>query len=221
MVADDVVSPERHLTEARVGWNRWAPVGGILFAVLLIAGIIVRGTTPDYDRPDEWIPYFQDSGNRTQQIIGGYLVILSALAFLVFATALYGRMRAAEGERSRLPMLTFGSGMVFVALLLAAATVFTSVAGSVSFGDAPVPSADIAIQIEQLGFGLLLLAAMPAAIIFVVSASLSALGTRMLPTWLAWAGIVVAVLLIFSPLFLPAVLLPLWALAVGIILLRA
>lgn len=208
-------------TRTGISWGSLSPLAGIAFAVLFLVGIMTRGTTPEYtESAESFASFFGDSGNRIQMIVGSYLMILAGLAFLWLLVNAYSRVRDAAASSSRLSLAMLTSGTLFVGLLLVAAIAMAAVPGSMSFGGAPYPGAEFAIQMEQLGFALLLLPGMLAAAICVASLSIAARNAKLLPSWLTTAGLVSAVILLFSPLFLPAVVLPLWILVVGIVSLR-
>jgi hypothetical protein len=203
-------------------WLRGGPWAGIAFVVLFVVRFVAFLDTPDSDAPvSEWTEYFEDSGNRTQSLVGTYLMALAGLAFLWFLVWLCGRLREAEAPSGFLTRVAFAAGVLFVAMLLASGIAMGTVAASIEFGDAPVADGEFARQFENLGFGLLLLAGMFAAGVFMAAASLAALRTTTLPRWLAIAGIVGGLLLIpFGVIFLPMVLLLLWVIAVAIVLMR-
>jgi hypothetical protein len=203
-------------------WVRGGPWAGFAFAVLLVVRFVAFLDTPDSDAPaSEWTEYFEDSGHRTQSIIGTYLMVLAGLAFLWFVVWLSGRLRDAEGPSGFLTSVTFGAGLLFVAMVFASAIAMGTVAAGVEFADAPVPDGEFARQFEGLGFGLLLLGGGFAAGISVAAASLVGLRTTILPRWLAIAGIVAGLLLVlFGVFFLPLALLVLWVIAVGVVLMR-
>lgn len=204
-------------------WLRGGPWAGIAFAVLLVVRFVVFLDTPDGDAPaSEWTEYFDDSGHRTQSIVGTYLMVLAGLAFFWFLAWLCGRLREAEGPSGFLSRAAFGSGVLFVAMIFASAIAMGTVAAGVEFGDIPVPDGEFARQFESLGFGLLLLGGGFAAGLCLVTASLVGLRTALVPRWLAIAGIVAGLLLIpFGVFFLPLVLLVLWVIAVAVVLMRA
>jgi hypothetical protein len=204
-------------------WLRGGPWAGFAFAVLLVVRFVAFLDTPDSDAPaSEWTEYFQDSGHRTQSLVGTYLMVLSGLAFFWFLAWLCGRLREAEGPSGFLSRAAFGAGLLFVAMVFASAVAMGTVAAGVEFGDTPVPDGEFARQFEGLGFGLLLLGGGFAAGVCMVAASLVALRATLLPRWLAIAGIVAGLLVIpFSVIFIPMVLLLLWVIAVGIVLMRA
>ncbi len=197
-------------------WSRLAPWAGIAFAVLFVAGFFIHGVTPEGDEVDEWQTYWDDSGHRTQAIIGAYLMIAGLFAFLWFARDLLGRV----GGSQLLSSIAQGASTLFVGILLIGVLIATAIAGSVEFGDAPVPEgADLAIQLDQLAFGLLLLPGCLSAAVFIGVVSELARRSDALPTWLVWAGYVVAALQLLSVLFIPLALIPLWAVVTAIVLL--
>src|SRR3989337_797662 len=76
--------------------DRWTMLSGIAFAVLFIVGMLLGSDTPDPDAPDaEWTAWFDDSGHRTLQVVAMFLMVLAALALVVFITGLAHRLRAA------------------------------------------------------------------------------------------------------------------------------
>lgn len=199
-------------------WTRWAPLGAIAFAILFTVGLIIVGETADYADPQGYETFLADDGNRSRMIMGGYLLILSVFTLLWFVTGLVNRLRATLGS-SQLPTVVLASGVVVVALLLVATTVLMSVPASMSFGGAPVPSGEIAVQFEQLGITLILFPSLFAAAVFVASSSIVGRQAGLLPTWLYWVGLVVAAVLLFGAFWIPMLVFLLWALVMGIVLL--
>jgi hypothetical protein len=204
-------------------WVRGGPWAGFAFAVLLVVRFVAFLDTPEGDAPvSEWTEYFEDSGNRTQSLVGMYLMVLAGLAFAWFLMWLIGRLREAEGPSGFLTRVTFGAGLLFVGMVFASAIAMGTVAAGVEFVDAPVPDGEFARQFEGFGFGLLLVGGGFASGACMAAASLVGLRTAALPRWLSFAGIVAGLLLIpFGVFFLPLVLLVLWVIAVGIVLMRA
>ena len=71
-----------------------------------------------------------------------------------------------------------------------------------------------------IGFGLVLLAGGAAAALTLVSSGLGAARCGALPKWLAWAGVVIGVLVFFiGGLFIPMALFVLWVLVTAIVML--
>jgi hypothetical protein len=160
--------------------------------------------------------YWDDSDNRTQAIIGMYLMIAGLFAFFWFSRDLLARV----GDHQLLRSIGQGASTLMVGTMLIAVVVGTTIAGSVEFGDANVPEgADLAIQLDQLAIGLLLVPGCLSAAVYIAVVSELARRSNALPTWLVWAGYVVAVVLLVSFLFFPLALIPLWALVTAIVLL--
>src|SRR5262247_4052347 len=94
--------------------ERWAPVGGIVFVVLMVVGSRLVGDVPVPNAPGQDIAnYLADSANHTRNIIGAYLWAVGALAFLWFLTRLRGDLRRAEGGTGALSTLAYGAGVAF------------------------------------------------------------------------------------------------------------
>jgi hypothetical protein len=154
-----------------------------------------------------------------------FAVALSAIAFVPFLAGLMRRLRRVSRDPEWLPWVAFGSGLLFAAFTLTSAVAINQVSAAIEFGggggDYPIPGADVLRQSEQLGFGIGLLGGGFAAALLVAATSWTARATGALPSWLANAGLAVAVILLFSVFFLPLALLALWVLAVGIVLIRS
>jgi hypothetical protein len=202
--------------------SRWGAIAGIAFVVLYVVRFVWFLDTPEGDAPvREWTEYFEDSGHRTASILGGYTQLLAGLAFLYFLWALRNRLRRAEGSSEGLSTLAWGSGLVFVAMVFASAAAMMTVAASVEFSDGPVPNGEFARQMENLGFGLLLLFGLFSVGVCIAAASGSARRTGALPRWLVITGFVVAVIVaVLGVIFIPQILLLLWVLAVSVVMLR-
>lgn len=195
------------------GLSRLGPWMGIAFFVLFVAGFLAFPMPENDSSTGAWARWWTDSGHRTGAIVGAYLMVLGLLAFIWFAWSLRDRL----GQGGAL-MFTFGS--IFAAIALVSVMIRASIAGSKTFGDAPVPSGAFAQQFDQIGFGLLLVASALAAGLFVGIASYEARKSGILPGWLTIAGYVVGVLQLASAIFFPFVLFVLWVLVAAIVLVR-
>jgi len=201
--------------------SRWAPLSGIAFVVLLIVGLVLIADIPDADAPDQEIAdYLADSSVHVRNIIGLYLWTLAGVSFLWFVAHLRGVLRQAEGEAGTLSGLAFGAGVVFAALLMASAAAIAAVAGAIELGNATEPAPDFVRMMPQLGYATLLFGGAFAAIVLIVSTSIVALQTGALPRWLIWLGFAAALVLLLAFAFLPMIALPIWVLAVAVVLLR-
>ena len=168
--------------------TRLGPWMGIAFFVLFVVGFVVFPTPDNGKDTAKWARWWTDSGHRVGAVVGAYLMVLGVLAFVWFMWGLNQRVREPNGV-----MITFGS--LFVGLALVSALVRAAIPGGKVFGDTPVPAgADLARQLDNTGFALLLVAGALAAGAFVATASYLARRDAILPGWLTISGYVVAVL---------------------------
>ena len=206
---------------AGAGTGRWVGISGIVAAVLIVAGVLLGGNTPEYDAPDaEWLQWFDKDSNTNAALLGALVLVVGALALIVFATGLAARFRAAGGQRGNAALIA-GAGVACGVCFIVGGILANAIAAAIAFdSDYPIPAPDVAKALEQAGIGIVLVGAGWAAALLVAVVSFSARRTGQLPSWLTAAGMVVAVLLLASIIFVPLVLLPLWALVTGIVLLR-
>jgi hypothetical protein len=198
-------------------WSRTTMLTGIAFAVLFVAGMVVGRDTPDSNAVDtEWTSWFDDSGNRAMQLTSMALLVVSSLLFVVFLTGLCHRMRTTRADNEGPTQVAWGAGLLFAGAIAVGGVTMNAVSASIELGDIPIPSAELLRVIEQLGFGMSLVAAPLFAALAVAAVSLAARPVMLLPRWLVIAGFVAAVLLVFSAMYLPLLALPLWVLAVAL-----
>lgn len=210
--------------------KQWRVMGGVLFAVLFIAGIIfgnVLGSAP-FPRPPatnaEIVRYFAESGSAV--LVRGLLFVGSALSLFLFVTSVAAFVRRIAGKKGRLSRLTWGAGTlaaVFLLLSTFLAWILTLTAEGVN------PA--LAGTLRHLSF----LAGGPIHVpllgLFVGASSMAALRAKTLPRWITWLGCgaaALSLLSVFSLVWFPvSALLPLgrllvfvWSIVVGIVLAR-
>jgi hypothetical protein len=200
---------------------RWGGIAGIVFAVLFVIGFLLVADTPDTDESNAaWVRYFADSDNRRMIVIGVIIWALAVLAFLVFLGVLREQLRNASPGSEWISTVAFASGLVFAAMLAVAGLGAGSVAASIEFGDNPVVrDADVIRTLDSLGFGALLVFGAATAGLLILTSSIVAGRTALLPRWLVITGYVVGVIVILGGLlFFPLALFVLWMLAVSIVM---
>jgi len=209
------------------GRRGWA---GIVFVVLYVVGIIMVSSSPAHtddkpykDNPTKlavlWRAYYNDSGHRTTIVIGAFVIIAAAVAFVVFGNDLR-ELLSAFGARTT-GGLAFAGTIIFATVTAVGAIALAWIPGSKTFGDSPVPTGEINYLASQLGYGIMLLPGGAAAALTLVAGGFGGARSRALPAWLGWAGVVIGVLLFFiAAFFFPLVLLMLWVLIASIVMLR-
>jgi hypothetical protein len=189
--------------------ERWAPIGGIVFVVLMVVGSFLVGDVPGADAPEQEIAdYLADSDNHTRNIIGAYLWVAGALVFLWFLTRLRSDLRRAEGGTGALSNMAFGAGVAFTAVWMVSAAALASVAYAIALRDAPVSDPDLVRVLPPMGGLLLLLGGGFAGLLLLLAASVVIFRTGVFPRWLAWLGIVAAIALLFDVIY--GNILPFW-----------
>ena len=188
--------------------------------MLISAGAILVSDTPDSNDKQAWLEFYQDSGNRQSQVVGGYLGIISAFAFLWFGHAVVSRLAARRDTSDVLTSLARSAATLFAAMLMLAMLTTIAVSAAIEIGDVAEPeTGDFGIQFESLAFGILLVAACLCASMFIASVTELARQEKAWPQWLIWVSYGASVVLLFGLLFFPVILIPLWALVVAVVLL--
>jgi hypothetical protein len=200
--------------------QRSAALSGIVFVVLMLVGASFVLDVPKGDASAQEIArYLTDSGNHTRNIIGAYLWVLGGLAFLWFVAGLRSVLRRAEGDTDTLSNLVLGAGVVFTAVWSVSAAALASVAYAVEFSDARVSEPDLVTVLPSLGGLLLLLGGGFAGVLLLAATSILIFRTGVLPRWLGWFGIVVAIALVFDVTYVNILPLVAWVGVASIVLL--
>ncbi len=202
-MATVVHGPEAHKVILRrrphAAWL--APLVGVAPLVLGLAGMVVLegpADRPELDAPPQVIlNYF---GDRDTVILGSFLLMLSAVAFIWFVGLLRAELRHAENGNGRLSAIAYGGGLLAAGLLLIMPA--TNISGAL-YHDLLTPAA--ARTFYLFGDVVMYPAGMAAAIL-IGTTGLLALRTRALPRWLGWASLVLALWLLIPPIGAGAVL---------------
>lgn len=181
----------RDLAAAR--WERWAAGTGAAFAVVaLIAFLIVPDAPTVDDSNDEILSFFAEEDTRLfwQAFVFG----IAAVLFLWFIGTLASALRRAEGDPAgRIPGIVVASGATSAGIYLVGLAAYTALA---SGADENIDAASGRALFELGGFAFTITDF--AAATFVLAASLGIARTALLPTWISWAGIAVALYLLID-----------------------
>jgi Domain of unknown function (DUF4386) len=202
---------------ARRGWQLWAAVAGIAFVVLSIVSLAVAGDdTGDTDQAI--LSYYADDTNRHQAIASLFVFLAGMLAFLFFLAGLWARLRRAEGEPRGWSAAALASGAAFAALQTAAIATWASIPLTIEDSEEFVLDPNTERLVSTLGYALFFTGLTLTAVLVAATSAL-ALRTGVLPRWLGWVGVVVAVAMLASFTFIPAFVLLAWVLVVSIVML--
>lgn len=206
--------------EARPAKHSLAGWAGIAFVPLFVIAAIMVEPGPGSQTASnaKYTAWYADSGHRTVALIGAYLLIAAALALLAFVAGLHERLRPA---RDRFPVgyrMIGWTGPLTAGLFIVGAMQFVGIIGNISFGDTPVPQADLLRQ--NIGYPLVFVAgALVAATLIAVTATLAG-RIGLFRTWQVWASYLLAAVLVFAVIFTPMAAFPVWVLGTSILLLR-
>jgi hypothetical protein len=205
------------VTAARWRTRRSAAVAGIVFALLLMVGLVIvrsalAGATPSV--------MAADPGRRRLLQLGLNLVPFAGIAFLWFIGVVRDQIGAVEDRLFSSVFL--GSGILFIALLFLGAVVSTSLLQHVADTAAQNPSGVMLWSYGRDATRVLVsVYAMRMAAVFTLSVSTLAMRTGAVPRWVVLLGYVEAVALLLVATDNPWVQLafPAWVLVLSVTIL--
>jgi hypothetical protein len=197
-------------------WQRWSPLAGVAFVLLVLAALGVSGGGPG-DTPAELSEWYADEGNRGAAFLVFFLLVAASLAFLWFLGALRNVLVRAEGDPARWTALAFGAGVASATLLLASASLYVTPAATAGQDEFPFDPST-ANAFSNAGYWLLVCSTMTGALV-ALATSIVAHRTGLLPRWLALAGFFVAAALLLAVFYFPIFVWLAWMLAVSLVLL--
>ncbi|HEX8918876.1 MAG TPA: DUF4386 family protein [Chloroflexota bacterium] len=175
------------MTEAR--WLRIGAVAGILFVVLLVVSQFVAASPGPKDSTSTIVTFYIH--NKTAALWSAYAGMGAAVALLLFVAAVYSVLRRSEDQPSVVSIVALGAGIALMPIILVSSSFSVALAwNGAQLGDPAVARALFDLSNATLIFSDLVIA------IFLAAASLAILGTRILPRWLAWLGLLAAALLL-------------------------
>jgi hypothetical protein len=197
-------------------------IAALAFATFYVAALFgVMDLPEEADTDAAVLATYTDSGKRAGLTAGVYLLAAAGLSFLWFLASLRARLRPKNGD-APLATIALAGGLVYVAMLFTAGAAFGVLPLAIGVGEFEAQSVDpdLARVLVQFGFTILLIYGLLAAAVMVLATSLAAFRDAALPRWLAIAGFIVAALLLLGPIYVPQLLVPLWAVATAIALAR-
>jgi hypothetical protein len=208
-------------------WERYSALGGgILFIVLVIASIVIPGSTPmASDSQTKILNYFRDHKDSIElaAFIGG----LATIPILWWAGSLWARLRRAEGGQPRLALIAVLGLVLGGAGQLMSGAVLSTVALRLT---------DIGANSVRFFFVLGTGAAAAGSVglaVLVLATSVLVFRTGVFPKWVGWLGAIDAIAFIVASYsvastsstiaafgFASFILWAIWLLALSIIMFR-
>jgi hypothetical protein len=179
------MSTERSVDNPGTALRRIAPLAGVLFAGLSIAGNLTIGPFPDGSTPAGDLPaYYAAHGQQVS--LGGTLLGLAGLCLAIFALAMWARLRDV-----RVPAVVSGlvllGGAVDVTANLQSSAVYDLLGDLGRDHDVTLPALQAwHIGGAEFGFG-------GGATLFLLGVAAAGIAYRAVPRWLAWSGLVLGI----------------------------
>jgi hypothetical protein len=196
---------------------RAAAVAGIIFSVLLITALVLlRVSVPAH--PGNAGQWLTDPGKRAAVAVGLNLIPFAGIAFLWFIGVV--RDRVGEREDRFFASVFLGSGLLFVAMLFAAAAVSGGLIAEVSSG---LPDASTLALGRNVTTALLNVYSMRMAAVFTLTTVTIARRTEIMSRWLTVAGPACALVLLIGIGISPwaELVFPAWIMALSVDILAA
>jgi hypothetical protein len=197
---------------------RAAAIAGILFSLLLIASLVLIRISVPADPQDagEWL-----SGGWKKVSLALNLLPFAGIAFLWFIGVV--RDRLGQNEDRLFATVFLGSGLLFLA------TLFTSagIAGGIMslYGVTPGMLIDSGIYTfgRTVTYEIMNVYTMKMAGVFMITTCTLSLRTGIIPRWMAFLGLVLALFLLLSTgsFYWAPLVFPLWVLLISVYILLA
>jgi hypothetical protein len=205
------------LTHAQLKTPKAAAIAGIAFSLLLLLILwLLRTSIPaDPLEPGAWL-----ATNTRAVTVALNLVPFAGIAFLWFIGVL--RDRLAQLEDRFFATVFFGSGLLFLAMLFAAAAVIGAVVlvASISAPDELMNSATFRFA-RAASYIIMNVYALKMAAVFMISTSTVVIRTGIAPRWIAFLGFALALMLLIGSFFVSwsFAVLPFWVFLISVYIL--
>lgn len=191
--------------------ERLLPLSGIAAVGLIFASFALVGDTPETDAPVSELVTFYTSGDG-DVTAGANVLAFGALFFLLFATSAAAAVRRAQGDSGMASTLSFGGGLLFTVGLLLFAGV------SYALGDVPDALDPAALQTLHLLNEDLFFPVAMGLVAFLLGTGVGIVKTGVLPPWIGWVAIAIAILGMTPVGFFALPLFGLWILVSSVML---
>ena len=205
------------LTHAHLKTPKAAAIAGIAFSLLLLSILWLMRTSIPADplEPGAWL-----ATDTSAITIALNLVPFSGVAFLWFIGVL--RDRLGQREDRFFATVFFGSGLLFLAMLFAAAAVIGAVVlvATISAPHELTSSATFRFA-RASSYIIVNVYAIKMAAVFMISTSTVVIRTAIAPRWIAFLGFLLAMILLIGSFFMSwsIAVLPLWVFLISVYIL--
>jgi hypothetical protein len=193
--------------------QRWLGIAGVVFVVLVVASIFAVPNTPHaHASLAKIVSYYH--GHKTGLRVSSYLIVLAIFVGVFFFWYLREHLVLASRAVKSLATIGFAGALIFAISGALTAGISWSLADGV---DHVSPTAMQALNV--LNSDLIPFISAPGIAVFLAATGIAIITNRMLPVWLGWAGVVLAVVALVIGFF-GMLGIGLWILVASIVLLR-
>lgn len=175
-----------------------AAIAGLAFSVLSVVSLVLLLRLPDPASTSGIEAYYTNPDERSLDSLSLNLAVFAAIMFLWFIAVI--RRRMGDKQDRFVTTVFFGTGLIYPALMLTGSLILVGPSIGIIYGEGVIPGQDVYTSVYGMGFGLLLIVVVRVQAIFVLTTSVLALQTRILPRWLAILGFLVALVLLVIPI---------------------
>lgn len=206
------------LRKARLTTPRAAALAGIVFSVLLITSLVLIRISVPADPQDagDWL-----AGGLKAVTLALNIVPFAGIAFLWFIGVL--RDRIGEREDRFFATVFLGSGLLFLSTLFTATATAGGLIGMYGAAASTIVDSGIYAYNRAVTYEIMNVYAMKMAGVFMISTCTLSLRTGIIPRWMSFLGLVLALFLLFSIGFFAwaSLVFPLWVLLISVYILLA
>jgi len=206
------------LRKARLTTPRAAALAGIVFSVLLITSLVLIRISVPTDPQDagDWL-----AGGLKTVTLALNIVPFAGIAFLWFIGVL--RDRIGEREDRFFATVFLGSGLLFLSTLFTATATAGGLIGMYGAAASTIVDSGIYAYNRAVTYEIMNVYAMKMAGVFMISTCTLSLRTGIIPRWMSFLGLVLALFLLFSIGFFAwaSLVFPLWVLLISVYILLA
>ncbi|MET9453549.1 hypothetical protein ABZY05_00455 [Streptomyces canus] len=197
---------------------RVAPLTGLVAVVFTVIGFLLFGDTPAYDAPGRQVRFYY-SDHQGQLGVGLYFLVVASVLFVFFAAHLARLVRDIAPGDGWLHHVVFSGGVLVAVGFLVGASLTLALL-DLSDKSSATPEALQALNAVNEDFFIPFVAGMGLMLLATGLATVRAPDSP-LPRWLAWAAVVVGVL-VFIPWvgFFAFILAGAWVAVVSVLLAR-
>jgi hypothetical protein len=198
----------------RSNLERYAPLAGIVFVILIVVAAIIGGETPDTDDSTlSVVRWWQD--NDTSQIWANVIAGWSTIFLVWFAGSLRVALRRTEGEPGRLSVVSFGGALLMAAGLLCFAS-FGFAAADVA-DDVPNVAPAVIQTLSILSTDFFLLVGAGTAL-FMIGTGVAVVRFGALPTWMGYVAVILGIAAVTPAGFFAFLASGIWILIASVLL---